>query len=200
MLGCECHVPSVGATTDSLPHARSLGHHEPMAAAHSPKEEVFDLDAATNTDPKRIPRDVEEYRVEPFGLYMARPTPGRAQFHYIESWLLPAQGLRVTDFWFSEGHERDQDFYLDVARIERGERQWRARDLYLDIVLRTGKDATVIDTDELLAANRAGLVDEADTLFALDTAFATVDALARHGHDLHRWLATLGIELRWQRR
>lgn len=169
-------------------------------AAHPPKVEIFDLDAHTNTDPKQIPRDVEEFRVEPFGLYMARPAPGRRQFHYIESWLLPEQGLRVTDFWFTEGHERDQDFYLDVVRVERGERQWRTRDLYLDIVLRTGKDATVLDADELLAASHAGLIDDADTMFALDTAFHTVDALARHGHDLHRWLATSRVELSWRRR
>lgn len=169
-------------------------------AVHPPKVEVFDLDARTNTDPKQIPRDVDEFRVESFGLYMARPAPGRRQFHYIESWLLPEHGLRVTDFWFSEGHERDQDFYLDVVRVDRGERQWRTHDLYLDLVLRTGKDATVLDADELLAASKAGLLDEADTLFALDTAFYTVDALARHGHDLHRWLATRGVELSWRRR
>ncbi|MPY98907.1 MAG: DUF402 domain-containing protein [Actinophytocola sp.] len=169
-------------------------------AAHPPKVEVFDLDTHTNIDPKHIRRDVDEFRVEPFGLYMARPTPGRRQFHYIESWLLPEQGLRVTDFWFTEGHERDQDFYLDVVRVERGERQWRTRDLYLDIVLRTGKDTTVLDADELLAASHAGLIDDADTLFALGTAFSTVDALARHGHDLHRWLATQGVELSWRRR
>ena len=42
---------------------------------------------------------------------MARPTPRRAQFHYIESWLLPSLRLRATVFHFNPGHERDQDYY-----------------------------------------------------------------------------------------
>lgn len=168
--------------------------------AHPPKVETFDLVAMTNTDPKGIVRAVEEYRVEPFGLYLARPAPGRASFHYIESWLLPALGLRVTDFWFNPGRERDQDFYLDVVDIQQSGDRWRARDLYLDLVLREGKGAEVLDADELLSATTAGLITEADAAHALEVAFATVDALARHGHDLGRWLSTLDIGLTWRRR
>lgn len=166
---------------------------------HPPKVEVFDLDAMTNIDPKGITREVEEYRRTPFGLYLARPTPGRAQFHYLESWLLPSLGLRITDFWFTPGHERDQDFYLDVVTIDQGEHRWRAQDLYLDLVLRSGKDTAVLDIDELLTAAAAGLVDTNEAHRALETAFTTVDALARHGYDLRRWLATLDIELSWRR-
>ena len=29
-------------------------------------------------------RAVDEYAVHPWGLYVARPTPGRAQFHYLD--------------------------------------------------------------------------------------------------------------------
>ena len=39
------------------------------------------------------------------------------------------------------GHERDQDFYLDVLEIDRydgPDGRWRLTDLDLDIVLRTG--------------------------------------------------------------
>jgi len=46
-------------------------------------------------------RAVDEYAVRPWGLYLARPTPGRAQFHYLESWLLPSIGLRATIFHFN---------------------------------------------------------------------------------------------------
>ena len=48
-------------------------------------------------------RAVDEYAVQPWGLYVARPTPGRAQFHYLESWLLPSLGLRATVFHFNPG-------------------------------------------------------------------------------------------------
>lgn len=171
-----------------------------LDAPHPPKVETFDLAARTNTDPKGIVRDVEEYRRTPFGLYLARPTPGRAQFHYLESWLLPALGLRVTDFWFNPGHERDQDFYLDVVSVEAGADRWTAKDLYLDLVLRTGKDVAVLDADELVAAVAAGLLTRREAGRAIDTAVGTVDALARHGYDLLRWLAGLDMDLTWRRR
>lgn len=170
-----------------------------IGVPHSPKVETFDLRAMTNTDPKGMVRKVEEYRVTPFGLYLARPTPGRAQFHYLESWLLPSLGLRITDFWFTPGHERDQDFYLDVVAIDRQADRWQVKDFYLDLVLRSGKDVTVLDSDELLAATTAGLVTVDEASHALETTYATVDALAHHGYDLPRWLSTLDITLTWRR-
>ncbi|MFF5991398.1 DUF402 domain-containing protein [Prauserella flavalba] len=166
---------------------------------HPPKRERFDVAARTNTDPKGIVREVEEYRRTPFGLYLARPTPGRRQFHYLESWLLPALGLRVTDFWFSPGHERDQDFYLDVVSIETEGDTWLVTDLYLDLVLREGKGVEVLDTDELLAAAEGGLVPREQACRALEITYATVDALASHGYDLARWLSTMDISLSWRR-
>jgi predicted RNA-binding protein associated with RNAse of E/G family len=166
---------------------------------HAPKLEIFDVAGRTNTDPKGISREVEEYRVEPFGLYLARPTPGRRQFRYLESWLLPELNLRVTDFWFNPGHERDQDFYLDIVTVEVHDGIWRATDLYLDILLRQHRGVTVLDTDELLDAVDAGLLPPAIAHNALETTYTTVDALARHGYDLAAWLDTLGVTLDWRR-
>ncbi|KID28089.1 DUF402 domain-containing protein [Prauserella rugosa] len=171
-----------------------------MIAMHPPKCETFDVAAGTNTDPKGIVREVDEYRVTPFGLYLARPTPGRRQFHYLESWLLPELDLRVTDFWFNPGYEKDQDFYLDVVSITRGDDVWHARDLYLDLVLRQHRDVEVIDTDELLEAASTGLLTHADAAEALETAYTALAALSRHGHDLGAWLATLDVTLTWKRR
>jgi hypothetical protein len=171
-----------------------------MSQPHPPKIELFDTSARTNTDPKGLVRDVEEYRVTPSGLYLARPTPGRAQFHYLESWLLPELGLRITDFWFSPGHERDQDFYLDVVEAETDGTVWRSTDLYLDIVLRDGRGLDVIDTDELLLASACGLLDPKRAQAALETGYATVEGLAAHGYRLADWLATRGIVLAWRRR
>jgi predicted RNA-binding protein associated with RNAse of E/G family len=170
-----------------------------MTGLHPPKVEVFDPAARVNIDPKGIRRDVDEFREEPFGLYLARPAPGRAQFHYIESWLLPGLGLRVTDFWFSPGHERDQDFYLDVVRVERDGPRWIATDLYVDLVLKDKLSLRVIDTDELLEAHAAGLVGATDAEAALKTTYAAVEGLAAHGYDLAGWLSTHDIALTWRR-
>lgn len=166
---------------------------------HPPKMETFDLTARTNTDPKGHVRAVDEYRVEPFGLYMAREMVGHPQFSYVESWLLPELDLRVTDFWFQPGQECDQDLYLDVARIEPGERQWRTLDLYLDIVLRTGQGLDVVDTEELLAATKAGLLDAGTAERALRSAFTAVAGIAAAGHDLRLWLESLEVYPVWRR-
>ena len=138
------------------------------------------------------------YTVAPWGLYMARPAPGRAQFHYLESWLLPALGLRVTVFHFNPGHERDQDFYLDVGEYTRGAQRWQSRDHYLDLVVRTGRDVQLADVDELAAALAEGLISPEAGEHAIRTATATVEALARHDYNLDRWLAGKGIQLSWR--
>ena len=123
---------------------------------------------------------------------------GRASAHWMRSWLLPALGLAVTDFSWNPGHERDQDLYLDVCAIERDGERWRLTDLYLDIVLRTGRDATVIDLDEFVAAVAGGLLEPRLAEHALRCPHATVDGLAAHGHDLDAWLADHGIVLSWE--
>ena len=165
---------------------------------HPPKRETFDLAARTNTDPKGIVRGVEEFAVHPWGLYMARPAPGRAQFHYLETWLLPALNLRATVFHFNPGYQLDQDFYLDSGRYTAGPDVWLAEDHYLDLVLRTGRDVELLDIDELVAAVSAGLLDPASAEQAIATAVATVDGLARHDYDLDRWLTVHDVALTWR--
>jgi len=143
-------------------------------------------------------RAVDEYAVQPWGLYLARPTPGRAQFHYLESWLLPSLGLRATIFHFNPGHERDQDYYLDVGEYTPGPQVWESEDHYLDIVVRTGLAVELADVDELLDAARLGLVTPDVAERAVRRAVDTVDGLARNGYDLTRWLAGHGIQLTWR--
>ncbi|MDV3135504.1 DUF402 domain-containing protein [Mycobacterium sp. 29Ha] len=165
---------------------------------HPPKHETFDLRARTNTDPKGIVRAVDVYTVEPWGLYMARPAPGRAQFHYLESWLLPALNLRATVFHFNPGHERDQDYYLDIGLYSPGETVWQAEDHYLDLVVRTGVGADLADVDELLTAVRHRLLSPEAAEQAVQTAVSTLDGLSRNGYDLDRWLAGQGMALTWR--
>lgn len=143
-------------------------------------------------------RAVDVYRVEPWGLYMARPTPGRPQFHYLESWLLPSIGLRASIFHFNPGHERDQDFYLDVGRYTDGEQVWTAEDHYLDLVVRTGMDVALEDVDEMLDAVRHGLLTSADAERAIGTATSAIEGLARHDYLLDDWLSRLGMPLTWR--
>ena len=143
-------------------------------------------------------RAVDVYTERPWGLYMARPTPGRAQFHYLESWLLPSLRLRATVFHFNPGHERDQDYYLDVGRYTPGPTAWHSEDHYLDLVVRTGVGVDLADVDELLTAVRHGLLTPETAEQAVLTAVSVIDGLAGHGYDLNRWLAGHGMALTWR--
>ena len=142
-------------------------------------------------------RAVDVYTVEPWGLYLARPTPGRAQFHYMESWLLPSLGLRATVFHFNPGHELDQDYYLDVGVYIAGPTVWHSEDHYLDLVVRTGVGVELSDVDELLTAVRHGLLTPEVGERAVQTAVSAIDGLSRHDYDLDRLLAANGMALRW---
>ncbi|MCP2169369.1 DUF402 domain-containing protein [Goodfellowiella coeruleoviolacea] len=165
---------------------------------HPPKVELFDLTAGTNTDPKGFVRPVEEYRVEPGGLYMFRPLVGHPELDHFESWLVPGHGLRVTRQWWRPGHERDYDFYVDIVEISADDAVWRTLDLYLDLLVRTGSGVEVVDTDELADALAAGLVSTEQARWAMDTCFRAVAGIAGHGNDVLAWLAGQGVSTRWR--
>lgn len=170
-----------------------LGAHR----AHPPKIEYFNVTECTNTDPKGFVRPVEHYRVEPWGLYMAR-TSDHPQFYYLESWILPDLGLRASIFHFHPYHERDQDRYVDIGEFTRGGDVWKSADHYLDLIVRTGREAEVEDVDELFAACAEGLIDTATAERAVRRAVAAVDGIAAHRHDLDAWLASQGMPVTWR--
>ena len=169
---------------------------------HPPKLETFDVHACTNTDPKGFVRPVDRYHTESFGLYLDRAVQDHARIARVESWLLPALGIRVTDWWWHPGQERDQDFYIDIVDIERDGPDgsiWRTVDHYLDIVVFTGRVSTVLDLDEYVDAVANGLLDTAAAERALTNSYRVLAGLSAHQHDLASWLSTLGIRLTWRR-
>ena len=166
---------------------------------HPPKTETFDVSSGTNTDPKGFVRAVQEYRVEPFGLYLSREIPSHSKLSWLQSWLLPELGIRVTDFQFRPGHGRDQDFYLDIVDIERVGEVWRTVDHYLDIVVQVGRGSSVIDLDEYVEAIASGVLDQAAAQRALTASYRAVAGLHAYGHDVNRWMLSLGIGLSWRR-
>src|SRR5882757_3226812 len=58
-----------------LPMARQ-GDSSDLVDVHPPKIETYDVPAMATVDPKGFVRQVDEYRIEPFGLYVARPVVG----------------------------------------------------------------------------------------------------------------------------
>lgn len=171
-----------------------------MAHIHPPKAELFDLAAGTNTDPKGFVRAVDEYRVEPFGLYMARRVVGHPRIAYLQSWLVPGLGIRANDFWHHPGDQCPWDTYVDIVDVTTDGPQWRTVDHYLDIGVHTGRGLEVLDVDELTEALLAGLIDSDSAQRAMANTFAAVDGIAAQGHDLTAWLAALGMPITWRRR
>lgn len=167
---------------------------------HPPKIATFDVPARINIDTKGQERPVDEYRVTPFGLYMSRPMVGRPTARWMQSWLLPELGLCVTDWWWNPGHERDQDFYVDICEIVRDSDRWVLTDHYLDIIVRNRRDAQVIDVDEFVGAVACGVLGPAAAEAAMHHTHRAVDGLAAHGHDLDAWLATHDVTLTWRTR
>ena len=174
-----------------------------MTDVHPPKIELFDVAGMTNTDPKGFVRAVDRYERTDFGLYMARPLDGHPNIAYFRSWLLPAIGLRVSRWLPHAGQELDHDVYIDIVDIEEvregptGDAVVRSVDLYLDILVRDGRDLRVLDTDEILAARAAGLLDDDAVQRALERTFDTVEGIAAAGYQADGWLASKGILVTW---
>lgn len=183
------HGGMAGNHIVSMPSARA-----PHTNVHAPKVELFDVQALTNTDPKGIVRAVDVYRMTEFGLYMARPVPGHPKLAYFRSWLLPELGLRVSR-WTGR-KPLDHDYYIDVVDIQPGD-VWRTTDLYLDILVRTGQDQRVLDSDELIAGVLAGHLDQGAAIRALEQTNVAVDGIARSGYRPDDWLASLGYPVEW---
>ena len=162
-------------------------------APHPPKRETFNVPEAFNVDPKGFVRPVEVFHEGVDGLYMARPMVDHPSIRAMRSWLLPALGLRVTDFAWHPGHERAQDFYVDVADIARDGQVWTTEDHYLDLVVHSGSHTEVLDVDEYLEAVAARLLGAAAAERAFATTVRTFGGLVAHGHDLDAWLASLGV-------
>lgn len=166
-------------------------------AIHPPKHESFDPAAMTNTDPKGFVRAVEEFREEPFGLYLYRRSD-HPTFHAIESWVLPELGLRASIFYFTPGHERDQRVYLDVVKTWREDGVWHTEDWYLDLLEHPGRPVELIDVDELLAAATAELIAPEDAERAILIATRAIAGVSAHGHSVDAWLAAEGAPVTWR--
>jgi len=169
-------------------------------AAHPTKTEVFDVAAMTNTDPKGFIRDVDEYRVTDFGLYMSRPSD-HARFYWLQSWLLPDLGLRANIFHFTDPDYRPgQRLYLDVGEFHRPDAQgrWHATDWYLDLVDVVGRPLELIDIDEVFDAHTAGYLPTAHCERAVQIAARALVGAAEHDHDVQAWLdSAVGAPVTW---
>ncbi|MBB5232879.1 DUF402 domain-containing protein [Deinococcus budaensis] len=140
-------------------------------------------------------RPVQLYREHTHGLFVARDFVAHPRIRHWQAHLLPAPGLVVCRYDFHGA--REHDFYLDIATITRAGHLWSVRDHYLDVIVQDGTAAEIVDTDELLAAHRAGFLGAAELHHAVTVAHGVLSGLARTRYDLGAWLAAQGVTLEW---
>ena len=171
----------------------------PAVDLHPAKREVFDVPAMTNTDNKGFVRPVELYRETPYGLYMVR-TADHPRFDRLESWLLPALGLRASRFHFLPHGDPGWRTYLDVGDFHGpdADGRWHSVDWYLDLIDVPGRALELVDVDELFAAQAAGLVGLDDAVRAVEIATAALVGAAEAG-GIRAWLdRQVGEPLTWE--
>ncbi|MBO0855050.1 MAG: DUF402 domain-containing protein, partial [Nocardia sp.] len=106
--------------------------------------------------------------------------------------------LRASIFHFNPGYERDQDLYLDIGDFGPDRPDvWKSQDHYLDVILRAGRDAVLLDVDELLAAHAEGYLSLTQAQHAIETATEAIAGIAAHGYDFEAWLRSRGIDISW---
>lgn len=193
----------------------------PMRAAletHPPKVETFHLAEMVNIDPKGFRREVDEYRLLGADCLYMRRGMDHPKFGYLESFLLPRLGLRVSIYHFRPGKKVEHVRYVDVVAIDRPDANtWRATDLYLDILEAPGSPAEspagtpaiaplpadapttilVEDVDELVAAHTQGLISDELTQFAIEAALSAQAVIAAHGDSIDAWLESLNLGGTW---
>lgn len=165
-----------------------------MQAAEPVKIERHDLrtrEHHTNTGV----RPVGVYREHAHGLFVAREFVAHPRIRHWQAHLLPDLGLVVCRYDFHG--LREHDYYLDIATVTREGEVWSVHDHYLDLLVHDGIAAEIVDTDELLAAHRAGYISAETCLSAVTAAHGVLSGLARARYDLHAWLGTRGVALEW---
>ena len=62
----------------------------------------------------------------------------------------------------------------------------------------TGRSVELLDVDELLEANTAGILDPKTSERAMLNAARAIEGIAAHGHDLDAWLTSVGMPVTWR--
>ena len=173
--------------------ALPAGH--PPVTPHPVKTERHDTARRTHHTNTGV-RPVQLYREESHGLYVSRPFQQHPRIRHWQAHLLPLQHLVVCHYDFH--HQREHDFYFDVAVISAERGLWTVRDLYLDVVLHEGRGAVIVDTDELLAGHAAGFITTAELHLAVEVAHATLGALSAADFRLSTWARSHDLSLKWE--
>ena len=156
--------------------------------------EEFMLTNRPGAPPKR---QLEQLKLFPKSLYWSLAIGGN-NVNHMYSHILPSENIAVTQFGWNN-HVKEQErctYYVDIISVpEHTESQWHMRDLYLDLEVFENSHSTIEDTDEYLAAIKAGYIEQDEANQALETLHKLVNKLAEFNHSLEAYLASIDIHL-----
>lgn len=156
--------------------------------------DVIDVSLAVRTFSSGVSQSLRTCTVEPWGVRLTAVTPDDPLVAAEHAWLVPEQGLRVRRRYLVGGDAGEPPaIEIDAVRSEWDGRRWRSADLLLGILLRAGRPARVVRSEEFADALQGGVLTPADGDEAMATVHRVLGELVDHRHDPERWLAALGL-------
>ena len=140
---------------------------------------------------------VSVYQPHPHGLYLERPFHHHPKYRYFKAHILPELHLQICRF---ETHQNDYplEFYIDIISVEKEGHLWRVKDLYLDLGITPQGQLRLLDTEELFAGVREGLITLEEAAVATATLHNLVNLLGEYDNNLEAALESRGVRLEWE--
>lgn len=142
---------------------------------------------------------LRHFQLDSQSLFWATAVDGEA-INHIQAHVLPSLGFQVAKFGWKPHIKASEkvDYYIDIINLtEHSKSHWHYRDLYLDLVIVEGERCEVLDTDEFLAAIKAGYLEQDEIALALNSLHTLINKLAEHNYQLESYLEHNKIHLQW---
>ncbi len=158
--------------------------------------DVVDVFSAQRHLASGITQQLADCHLERWGLALECPMPDDPANDSEITWLLPDQGLRLTQYRPRSRHARREASLVTAARIERDTRSWATTDLLLGLEIPDQGSARVIRSEDFAAAVSGGSIRQSEADYALRTVHRTFEELRLH-RDVNQWLAHRGVFTTW---
>jgi uncharacterized protein len=139
---------------------------------------------------------LDDCHVEPWGLSLRCPIYDDPLHDEEITWLLPADGLRLTRYRPRRRHARHGPTLITAVHIEYDTRSWTTADLLLGLEVPDGGAARVIHSEDYAAAISGGVIRSSEADYALRTVHRVLGEVTMH-RDINKWLADRGIANAW---
>lgn len=141
-------------------------------------------------------QQLDDCHLQRWGLSLECATPDDPAHATEITWLLPDQGLRLTQYRPRSRHARREASLITAVHIERDTRSWATTDLLLGLEVPEQGCARVIHSEDFADAVAEGAIRLSEADYALRTVHRTFEELRQH-RDVNQWLAHRGVFDPW---